>query len=209
MRGTRARRWTTARSTTRSRSSRKPEPLVSAAPVTPSLDPPEGARLHFTETWEDPRSDARALRLQPGDRVLAITAGGCTPLSLLTEVPVTLTSLDYNPAQTHLLELKAAALRRFPAAQVDRLLRSGEDADALYPHLELSEEARAFWDGRRALLARGLAREGVATRVFYRIGQLLRRTFKPALLEQLFQAEDLEAQRQLYQEHLDHPRVRW
>ncbi|HEY8207058.1 MAG TPA: DUF3419 family protein [Myxococcaceae bacterium] len=184
---------------------------MSAAPVTPSLDPPDGARLHFTETWEDPRSDARALRLQPGDRVLAITAGGCTPLSLLTEAPVTLTSLDYNPAQTHLLELKAAALRSFPASQVERLLRSGEESSAIYQRAreDLSPAARAFWDERRALLDRGVARAGAATAVFYRVGQFLRRKFKPKVLEQLFEPGDLERQRGLYDEHFDYPRVRW
>lgn len=187
---------------------------MSGGPVTPGLDPPSAPRLHFTETWEDPRSDARALRLRPGDRVLAITAGGCTPLSLMTEAKVTLTSLDYNPAQTYLLEFKAAALRRFPPAQVDRMLRAGEEAAPAYQRIrdQLSPGARAFWDegANREMLERGVARAGVGTGVFYRIGRFLRRAFEPPLLESLFQAGgDLEQQRRFYEERLEYPRVRW
>jgi S-adenosylmethionine-diacylglycerol 3-amino-3-carboxypropyl transferase len=188
-----------------------PAAPVTGRAATPRLDPPSSPRLHFTETWEDPRIDSRALAIEPGDRVIAITAGGCTPLSLLTEAPVTMTTVDYNPAQSHLFEIKAAALGRFPVERVDAFLRRGEATsgpcyEALRP--ELGSAARAFWDKRRRLLARGVAASGVATRIFYRIGRFLRRAFKPALLEELFDCESLPAQERFYRENLDFPRVR-
>lgn len=180
-----------------------------ATPATPSLDAAE-ARIHFTETWEDPRVDSRALRLRAWDRVVSVTAGGCTPLSLMTEVPLMLTSVDYNPLQTYLLELKIALLRRLPAEQVDGLLRAGGTDLEWYrdARADLSAPGQVFWDSRFAWLQSGIARSGVATQIFYAVGKFLRRVFKRDVLEGLFECEDLETQKAYYEEFIEHPRVR-
>jgi S-adenosylmethionine-diacylglycerol 3-amino-3-carboxypropyl transferase len=178
--------------------------------ATPSLDAAKSPRIHFTETWEDPRIDSRALALEPGDRVIAITAGGCTPLSLLTEAPLTLTSVDYSPGQSHLLELKVAALAAFPVEEVDAFLRRGEETPgAFYDKVrpDLGVAARAFWDERRPLLAAGVAPRGVAIRTFYRVGRFLRLAFRPAQMARLFACESLEAQERFYRRELDFPYI--
>jgi S-adenosylmethionine-diacylglycerol 3-amino-3-carboxypropyl transferase len=181
-----------------------------APAATPPLDAADVPRVHFTETWEDPRSDARALALEPGDRVLAITAGGCTPLSLLAEAPVHLTTVDYNRAQTHLLELKVAALRRLPSDGVQAFLRDPDEDLAVYRRLrgDLGRPCRAYWDAHLALLRAGVARGGAASRIFYAIGRFLRAVLDAGAREALFACADLEEQRRLYRDHFEHPLVR-
>jgi S-adenosylmethionine-diacylglycerol 3-amino-3-carboxypropyl transferase len=177
----------------------------------PVLDPGAAPIVHFSETWEDPLTCAAALDVQPSDAVLAITAGGCTPLSLLCAGPRALTSLDYNPAQTHLLELKTAALRALSADEVEPFLRRGSDDPGVYRRVRaaLGPEAAAFWDARRPTLDAGVAASGRATRLFYAIGRFLRRVFEPDFLEGFFEADSFEEQQWYYDDHFDHPRVRF
>ncbi len=69
------------------------------------------SRLVFTHNWEDPESDHAALKIKPNDSVLAITSGGCNVLGFLLFDPVVIYSVDINPAQAWLLELKIAAAK--------------------------------------------------------------------------------------------------
>ncbi|PWT76280.1 MAG: hypothetical protein C5B59_06995 [Bacteroidetes bacterium] len=68
-------------------------------------------KLVFTHNWEDPESDLSALRIKSGDRIFSITSGGCNVLGFLLFDPATIYSVDINPAQSRLLELKIAAIR--------------------------------------------------------------------------------------------------
>jgi len=66
--------------------------------------------LNYSSVNEDWRTEARALAIGPGDRVLAITGGG-RPLDLLLAGPERVVAIDAVPAQSALLELEAAAMR--------------------------------------------------------------------------------------------------
>jgi len=48
--------------------------------IAPILDRPVFERLLFAQCWEDPRLDAAALRVEPGQTVLSVTSGGCNTL---------------------------------------------------------------------------------------------------------------------------------
>ncbi len=170
----------------------------------------QGATLHFTETWEDPRTDARALQVEPEHTVLAITAGGCTPLSLLTAQPTRLISVDYNPAQSQLLALKMAAIRRLPQSVVEPFLRLGRGARDVYPLLreDLDPSSRTFWDERTSALASGIAPSGLATQIFYRIGAFLGHAFKKPIREGFFAIDNLEAQAAYYRRYFHYPILR-
>ena len=184
--------------------------VASPALLTPSLDRARERRLHFTETWEDPRCDARALQLVAGDDLLTITAGGCTALSLLTEVPVTATSIDYNPVQTHLLELKVAALRTFSSTEVERFLRVGENAPSLYAAVReaLSPAAREFWDSALPSTPWGLASTGVGTRTFYEIGRRLRKLYPREIFDEIFACRTVDEQRACFEKRFPHRTLR-
>ena len=70
-------------------------------------------KLVFTHNWEDPESDQAALRIKSNDVVQAITSGGCNVLGFLLFDPKEIYSVDINPAQSYMLELKIEAIRSF------------------------------------------------------------------------------------------------
>ena len=75
---------------------------------------PEGRddRLLFAQVREDPTIEMAALQVQPGDRVVVVSSGGCTALSLLAEGPAEVVAIDLCKAQNHLVELKSLAVAR-------------------------------------------------------------------------------------------------
>jgi len=142
-------------------------------------------RLLFAQSWEDPELDIEGLRIAPGDRVLAITSGGCNALSLLTMGPRELIALDMNPAQNWLLEFKLAGIRGLSHEEYLRLLGvrflEEPDPDAAPPtHLYarvrplLSPEARAFWDGNVDQIRRGVLQAGRYERFLAAFRRVLR-----------------------------------
>jgi len=68
------------------------------------------SRLSYSFGNEDWKTEAQALKIQPQDTVLCVTASGDRPLHLLLSECRRLISVDANPLQNALLELKKAAL---------------------------------------------------------------------------------------------------
>src|SRR4051794_14291437 len=76
----------------------------------------QGAILYST-CDEDSWSELNALDLRSDDVVLSVTGSGCRTLNLLIGGPAKIVSIDANPLQNHLLELKIAAIRELPHAE--------------------------------------------------------------------------------------------
>jgi len=85
--------------------------------------------LLFRNELGRPESDRQALQIRPGDALITIGSGGCNTFSLLLEDPGRVFAVDINPCQSHLLELKRAAIRRL-------------DFDDLHAFLGLNPSAR-------------------------------------------------------------------
>ena len=66
--------------------------------------------VNYSSSNEDSRSEIRALQLISQDSVLCITGSGARTLDLLIANPAKVVSLDFNPCQNFLLELKIAAM---------------------------------------------------------------------------------------------------
>lgn len=167
----------------------------------------------FAMDWEDPATQDRALAIEPSDRALTITAGGCNALSLLLAGPATLICVDGNAAQTRLLELKIAAAEVLDhdaffdifAARAPERIRDDYPA-RIRPRL--SAVARAFWDRHIGVVAGNLYHAG-------RIGLYLRilRAYLravglgPEVVGELLACPDLASQRRWYETHVA-PRLR-
>jgi S-adenosylmethionine-diacylglycerol 3-amino-3-carboxypropyl transferase len=119
----------------------------------------------YGQLWEDPEVDLRALGITAWDRVLAVTSGGCTALTLLAEGSREVVCVDPNPAQNHLLELKLAAVCLLPLSVCRGFLgaRAWRDRLSLYPTLasRLSPAARDFWDERPDVIEAGVLYAGL------------------------------------------------
>jgi betaine lipid synthase len=57
------------------------------------------------------RPPAQVLKINSADTALTLTSGGCNSLNLLLHGAGQVVSVDCNPAQSALLELKAVAIR--------------------------------------------------------------------------------------------------
>jgi S-adenosylmethionine-diacylglycerol 3-amino-3-carboxypropyl transferase len=158
----------------------------------------------FNMSWEDPEMDRQAFNLTPDDTVISISSAGCNPLNFLCQSPKRLISIDGNPAQNAILELKLAAIRtldhttffdifaaRNPSV-VTRVYRP-----RLRPHL--SAWAQKFWDENLWMAARGLynfGRMGLFCRVLRRFVGML--GLRKESMEQFFELRTLDEQVEWY-----------
>ncbi len=161
--------------------------------------------LNYTACNEDWESERAALRLGPGDDVLCVTASGDRPLHHQLDGPRSVTSVDMNALQNHLLWLKLAAAqvldypsyRRFLGLDADR-----ERASLLGPVLEACPpEVQGYWRARHGLVERGILYEGRWERYYAGLAQVAR-TMRSSELRALFSFEDLREQREFL-------RTRW
>jgi len=123
----------------------------------------------YAQAWEDPDLDRRALEIGPADDVFSICASGDNALAFLLDDPRSVTALDFNPSQCHLLELKIQALLRLEHAEVLAFLgvRPGDRAAAyLLLRPGLSEPARAYWDQAPDQIRQGVIHIGRFERYF-------------------------------------------
>lgn len=80
----------------------------------------DGQQVHFV-TAPDCRSHVQSLstplrclqvlRVGKGDMCLTLTSGGCNAINMCLQGASSVTAVDCNPAQSALLDLKAAAIR--------------------------------------------------------------------------------------------------
>ncbi len=67
--------------------------------------------LNYSSSNEDSNSELKALCIDKNDSILSITGSGARALDLLIKNPAKIVSIDFNPCQNHLLELKIAAIQ--------------------------------------------------------------------------------------------------
>jgi S-adenosylmethionine-diacylglycerol 3-amino-3-carboxypropyl transferase len=157
----------------------------------------------YAMNWEDPRLELEALDISAEDRVLAVAGGGCTALSLLARGPRSLDAVDLSRPQLRLVALKHAAVLALeaPAAFLGGDPLSKDARLDQLAALPLSDEDRAFWSGRRALLAAGVILGGRAERFIAILRRLVRSVVHPRRrVEALFSQPTLEEQRRFYRE---------
>jgi S-adenosylmethionine-diacylglycerol 3-amino-3-carboxypropyl transferase len=134
-------------------------------------------KLVFTHNWEDPESDHAALRIKSNDVVQAITSGGCNVLGFLLFDPKEIYSIDINPAQSYLLELKIAAIRILDFK--DFIAFAGLTACnyrmELYSKLKplLTENAASFWDKQTVIIGQGFIMNGKYERFIKLAGKFI------------------------------------
>jgi S-adenosylmethionine-diacylglycerol 3-amino-3-carboxypropyl transferase len=181
-----------------------------------SLEPARDDRLYFAQVREDPRVEVAALAPRTGDRVVVVTSGGCTALSLLAAGAGEVYAVDLNRAQNHIAELKFAAVRRLDRrtaiAFLGGLPAAGRDRANTYHELrdELTPIARAYWDRRAAAVRRGVINAGVSERFIALVVWLVRYVVQtPERVERLLACRTLDEQRTLFAREWDTRRWRW
>lgn len=167
--------------------------------------------VRYANCWEDADLLCRALRPAPGRRILSIASAGDNSFCLAAE-GAEVVAADLSPAQLALAELKAAAIRRLPHAEVLAFL--GIAPSTTRPEVfaalaaELPETARRFWQGRPEDLAAGVVHRGKFESYFH----LFRRRVLPLIhrrrtVAALLAERDEAARRDFYRRRWDN--LRW
>lgn len=134
-------------------------------------------KLVFTHNWEDPESDHDALKIKDGESIMAITSGACNVLGFLLFNPEVIYSIDINPTQSYLLELKIAAIKNLTFDEFVSFsgLKTCETRLLFYEKIKpfLSQEACKFWDNQKKIIVQGFIMNGNYERFIILAGKFI------------------------------------
>lgn len=172
--------------------------LIENKAEAPPLFPPT---FLYTQSWEDPRTDAPHLKIDSSDTCLTLTSGGCNSLELCLAGAKAVYSVDCNPAQNALLELKAAAIRRLDYEDFWKMFGEGKHPNAqdiyekeLAPFL--TQNSLRFWKGRVGRYFRsGLFYRGGMGKLVWYLQFMCRILGLRSSVEALCNAQTIEEQR--------------
>jgi len=109
--------------------------------------------LIYNTSWEDPRIDRQLLHLDEQSRVIMITSAGCNVLDYALDNPQQIYTMDANPRQNALLQLKIEGLKKLDYNDFFDLFGYGRHAQAREIYYEmlrpgLPDYAQNFWDDK-------------------------------------------------------------
>jgi S-adenosylmethionine:diacylglycerol 3-amino-3-carboxypropyl transferase/phosphohistidine swiveling domain-containing protein len=164
-------------------------------------------KLGYSTCWEDPEVLRQALMVNSEDNVLSITSAGDLSIGLLLEDPRHIISIDLNPIQNHLLELKLACFKALDYREMLSFLgvRPSERRLRLYPNLRphLSPAARRFWSDHPRLLEGGVLHQGKQDRYFFQFGKILRCLLGVKKIDSFLHLQDLPTQHRFFEKEWD------
>lgn len=165
--------------------------------------------LVYNTCWEDPRCDRTLLQFNQQSKVVMITSAGCNALDYLLDDPASIDTIDMNPRQNALLELKRVGLQQLSADDFFQVFGRGRHRqfESVYQSAlrdELPQYARAFWDNnvnyfngrgpRKSFYHYGTA----GTFAFLAERYIRARKNVNQQIRALFRAQSLEEQRSIY-----------
>lgn len=156
------------------------------------------SRLSYSFGNEDWRTEREALRIEKGNKVLCISASGDRSLHLLLDDCAHLVSIDANPTQNYLLNLKCAALHSLDYDEYIGFLGGIPNSHRLASYRKiashLNEEAATFWMKHRSMIHKGVLYQGFLER----FTKLVSKAFfllRPFKVKKIFLMTDIEEQR--------------
>jgi S-adenosylmethionine-diacylglycerol 3-amino-3-carboxypropyl transferase len=165
-------------------------------------DQVELSELIFSMNWEDPASDCKALAIKPGDSVMTITSGGCNTLEFLLYDPSVIYSVDINPAQSYLMELKIAGIQHLEFGDFSMLmgLQPSHNRKDIYGKLKtyLSAEAQVFWDKNPEIISKGILMSGRYEKFILLAGKIIRLLQGRNKVKNIFSDKNAEQQKEYF-----------
>lgn len=176
---------------------------------------PAFQQIVYSGCWEDTETELRALALPAGARVLAITASGSRSLGLLEADPAEVLSVDLNPSQNCLLDLKRASplgsrdweehasfLGLLPGSPLARRATYAR----IRPHL--MPTSRRYWDDRGKAIEHGVTHVGRQDRIVTTGASVAWNVLPERTMRPLFEFDDLDEQIAYFDRHIDTPIAR-
>ncbi len=156
------------------------------------------SRLSYSFGNEDWKTEQKALRIEPTDRVVSVTASGDRPLNLLTTELAELVTIDANPMQTALFDLKQTALKQLDFPEYLSFLGADPHPNRYQAYTQfeqqLAPDSIKLWDRQTGKIARGILYEGAVEKWLQRMARILR-PLRGQKIDTLFSFDDIENQR--------------
>jgi S-adenosylmethionine-diacylglycerol 3-amino-3-carboxypropyl transferase len=163
------------------------------------------SRLSYSFGNEDWETEHKALQITSQDRVLCVTASGDRPLNLLTKELHQLITIDANPLQNALFDLKRAALSSLPYDDYLAFMGATPSSTRLkiYKQLEktLDPMSSALWELAPRKIAQGILYQGSVERLLKITSRMIRLLRGPSKVDKLFANSNLQQQQQFVAEH--------
>lgn len=148
----------------------------------------------YANCWEDPEIDRKAFGIKPEDVVFSITSGGCNVLTFLLDNPQKIISLDLNPHQNYMLELKMSAFKNLNYYELLGFMgvKHSVKRDQEYKRLrdDISDQSRVFWDSQAGYIEKGIINCGRFERYMRLLGKTINILFKRKLINKFYQEND-------------------
>lgn len=164
--------------------------------------------VNYAQCWEDTAVLRRALRIGPDDDVLSVASGGDNSFALLMDDPRSVTAVDCNLEQIHLLELKIGLIKTLDYDDFTGFLGASPCVRrrSIYRSVRssLSPQARHYWDQRLDQIKRGVIHCGK----FERYLSVFRRFILPLIIcsreiDEFIRAESIEQQKEIFTRRFD------
>lgn len=172
--------------------------------------------LVYNTCWEDPRCDRALLELGPESRVVMLTSAGCNALDYLLDNPASIDCVDMNPRQNALLEFKSAFFQKGNHESLFQFFGHGAHMQAqdVFQEIispQLQGFSQKYWQQNLHFFqGNGLRKRfywyGSAGSAAFIVKKVLESNPQTrTLIHQLFECDNLEAQRERY--HQLEPRI--
>lgn len=156
-------------------------------------------QLSYSFGNEDWRTEKKALQIEPDNHIVCITASGDRPLNLLANSCARVTSVDTNPIQNHLLELKRAAMKHLDFySYIEFLGLTNNQKKKMLPrsiYESLSEDAKLYWVRNMKKIEQGIIYQGELEKMCINTAKITRllRGRKMSTLTSFTNIEDQQA----------------
>ena len=173
------------------------------------------SNLIYNACWEDPRIDRQLLEFDTDSQVVMLTSAGCNALDYLLDSPAEIHTVDVNPRQNALLELKLALIKHRSHEDLFSMFGKGWHADPtaviedLKPHLlpdtyEFWIDKAYYFDKKRNLGSFYFC--GSSGKVAWFFRRYIHHTKHDLLYHgyKLLDAQTLDEQKELYNEIEEH-----
>lgn len=158
---------------------------------------------NYSQCWEDPNVLLKALRISSNDIVLSVTSGGDNTIALLACDPKKITTIDLNPTQNYLFELKLAAAEVLSYDEYLSFLGIADSVNRRNLFLRvkpnLTSEASLFWSSHYTAIDKGVLNSGRFEKFLNLFRKYLLPLVHPSeIVTQFLNISSLEEQRKFY-----------
>ncbi|MCF7852432.1 MAG: BtaA family protein [Simkaniaceae bacterium] len=166
------------------------------------------SKLSYSFGNEDWITEKKALQIEPNHTVVCVTASGDRPLNLLLNDCHRIISVDANPIQTHLLDLKCNAMKHLDFYSFLEFLGiTNNQKKKTLPrkiYENLNEESKTFWVQHMNLIEKGIIYQGQVEKVCQYLAIFIR-CFRGFSISKLTSFDSLDEQREFVAKNWDRP----